>query len=283
MIESCNTCKSCKEGLNQYCDNGYTATYNGNQRHPSKDNVTRGGYSEAIVVNEDYVLRLPEAFATSNPMDLAAIAPIVCAGVTVYSPLKHWRVGKGTSCAIVGYGGLGHLAVKIAKALGAEVTVISSDPKSKAQDAIRNGAKRVIDSTDNKAMASVAKAFDFVLSTVPVSHDIMPFVDTLARDGVLCIVGAIAPTKGSIDFTHMVFDRRTIASSVLGSIAESQECLEFCAKHGIKPDIKLISVDDIGDAFSEIHDGDTSFRYVIDVSTMHGKSPDRTLTAQVGL
>jgi len=224
-----------------------------------------------VVVNENYVLRIPSGY------DLASAAPLVCAGITVYSPLKHWNIGKGTSVAIVGYGGLGHMAVKFAKALGADVTVITTDVKHKADLALKNGATRVIDSTDKKLMETTAK-FDFILSTIPVAHDIMPYVDLLKRDGNLCIVGAVCPTKGSVDISHLTFDRRSISSSVTGSISETQKMLEFCADHHIKPDIKVISVDDVDDAFSELHDGDAGFRYVIDMNTLRVKK-SRSLTA----
>lgn len=185
MIYSCRNCASCHEKLEQYCENGFTSAYNGNQRTPTKENVTRGGFSEIVVVSEDYVLSVPRGY------DLAAAAPLVCAGVTVYSPIKHWKVGKGTRVAIVGYGGLGHLALKFANAFGAECSVITTDVKHKGDLAIQNGAKCVIDSTDSMAMKAAEKSFDFILSTISVLHDVMPYVDMLKRDGVLCVVGAI--------------------------------------------------------------------------------------------
>jgi uncharacterized zinc-type alcohol dehydrogenase-like protein len=261
VIDSCRNCPSCKEGLQNYCENGHTEAYNGNVRFPNKENVTHGGYSESIVVNEDYVFRLPAGF---NP---ASAAPLVCAGATMWSPLKHWKVGKGTSVAIVGFGGLGHIGTKLAKALGAQVTVVTSDPQKKREDAIKCGAVAVIDSTDQKVVAASKYLFDFMISTVPVSHDIMPYVDMLKRDGTLCIIGAIAPIK-SIDMSHLTFDRKSIASSVIAPPTETQELLDFCAAHDIKPDIKIISVDSIADAYSDLHDGDVSYRFVLDVTSM---------------
>jgi alcohol dehydrogenase (NADP+) len=264
MVDSCNSCASCNEGLENYCDNGFIATYNGNMRTPRKENLTYGGYSETIVVREDFVLRIPVG------MDAAASSPLMCAGVTTYSPLKHWKVGPGTKVGVAGLGGLGHMAVKLAVAMGAEVSVITTSP-DKSADAKKLGAKQVILSEDKESMKQHERSLDFILSTIPVPHDVNPYMTLLKRDGTLTVVGCIAPLTKAIDLSKMIPDRKSLGTSLIGSIAETQEVLDFCAKHNIVSDIKIIDIDNLGDAFAEIENGEIDFRYVINMASLKGK------------
>lgn len=276
MVDSCHECSACKEGLEQYCEKGFLATYNGNMRNPTKENNTFGGYSNGIVVREDFVLSIPQNI---DPSDAG---PILCAGVTTYSPLKHWKVGKGHKVGIVGLGGLGHMAVKIANAMGAEVTVISTS-EDKREDAMTMGAKHMILSSDDAEMKSNESSLDFILSTIPQPHDVNPYTMLLKRDGVITIVGCIAPLTKPIDLSKMITDRRTLSTSLIGGIAETQEVLDFCSEHSIVPNTKLIPVDRINDAFDEIDRGEIDFRYVIDMSTIQAKHEEKSLAGKLGL
>jgi alcohol dehydrogenase (NADP+) len=276
MVDSCHHCESCKEGLEQYCDNGFLGTYNGNMRTPSKDNLTFGGYSSAIVVREDFVLKIP-----AN-LDPASAAPLMCAGITTYSPMRHWKVGKNTKVGIIGLRGLGHMAVKLAVAMGADVTVIT-EKKEKAAHAKRLGAKNVIISTDKKEMESNSKTLDFILSTIPQTHDANPYIALLKRDGVLTIVGCIAPLKSALDLSKMIPDRKSLGTSLIGGIAETQEVLDFCSIHNIAPDIKIISIDQINDAFEQLNKGEIDFRYVIDMSSLKGKQEEKGILEMLGI
>ena len=259
MVDSCGHCESCTEGLENYCENGFLATYNGPFK-PDGSN-TYGGYSNRIVVKEHFVLAIPEG------MDPAGTASLLCAGVTTYSPLTHWKVGSGQKVAIVGFGGLGHVATQIGRALGAEVTVISTSPEKKG-DALRLGASNFLDSTDKEAMEEAAGTFHFILSTIPTSHDPNPYAALLKRDGVLAIVGAIeplkAPTNNMIGASHRV----SVAGSLIGSIAETREVLEFCAKHGIVAQTEIIPIDEVNEAFDNVEKGKVRYRYVIDMATL---------------
>lgn len=276
MVDSCQHCDACKAGLENYCENGFIATYNGNQRTPSEDNHTYGGYSESIVVRQDFVLRIPDG------MEPAVAAPILCAGVTTYSPMKYWGVGPGKKVGIVAYGGLGQMATKIAKALGADVTVITHSPDKK-QDALARGASQVIVSSHQDEMKANANKLDFILSTIPQSHDANPYMTLLRRDGVYAVVGCIAPLKGALDLSTMVIDRKSLGTSLIGSIAETQEILDFCAKHKIGPEIKIVPYDDINDAFKQVDEGAVDFRFVLDTATLKGKQVDESVAAKVGL
>ena len=267
MVDSCNSCASCNEGLENYCENGFTATYNGNLRTPSKENLTYGGYSENIVVREDFVLRIPAG------MDAAAASPLMCAGVTTYSPLKHWKVAPGTKVGVAGLGGLGHMAVKLAVAMGAEVSVITTSP-DKSADAKKLGVKQVILSEDKDSMKQHERSLDFILSTIPEPHDVNPYMTLLKRDGTLTVVGCIAPLSKVVDLSKMIPDRKSLGTSIIGSITETQEVLDFCSKHNIVSDIKIIDIDAIGDAFAEIENGEIDFRYVIDMATLKGKKAE---------
>lgn len=264
IVDSCRTCASCREGLEQYCEKGFIGTYNGNVRRPSVNNNTYGGYSNKIVVREDYVLRIPASIAAE------AAGPILCAGVTTYSPLKHWRVGPGTKVGIVGIGGLGHMGLKIAVAMGAEVTAITSH-KSKREDALAMGAKNVLWISDTDAMKAAESSLDFILNTIPQPHDPNEFIPLLKRDGTMTIVGCLAPLTKPLDLTKMIMDRRNLGTSLIGGIRETQEVLDFCAKHGIGPDTKLIPVDEVNKAHDTLDKGEVDFRFVVDISTLNGR------------
>ncbi|QFP75219.1 NAD(P)-dependent alcohol dehydrogenase [Deinococcus sp. AJ005] len=257
MIDSCQECPSCAEGLEQYCENGHTTTYNSRER--GSGNLTFGGYSSSIVVREEFVLRVPES------LDLKAVAPLLCAGITMYSPLMHWKIGPGHRVAIVGLGGLGHMGIKLAAALGAEVTLFTTS-QSKADDALRLGAHNVIISSDPEAMKAARASFDFILSTVPTSHDLAPYLRTLKLDGQLVIVGAIDPVgvHGGLLITH----RRSVSGSNIGGLAETQEMLDFCAEHGIVADIELIDMQDINTAYDRMIRNDVKYRFVINMASL---------------
>jgi uncharacterized zinc-type alcohol dehydrogenase-like protein len=276
MVDSCHHCSACNEGLENYCENGFLATYNGNMQNPSKDNLTYGGYSDSIVVREDFVLSIPEELKPEQA------APILCAGVTTYSPMRHWNVGPGTKVGIVAYGGLGQIAAKIAKALGSEVTVITRAPKKK-EDAVARGANQAILSINEDEMSGCAGKLDFILSTIPQPHDANPFMALLKRDGIYAVVGCIAPLSEPLDLSKMLPNRKSLATSLIGSIRETQEVLEFCAEHRIVPEIRVISVDGLNDAFEKVDKGEVDFRYVIDMATLRDKQPDHGLAAAVGL
>lgn len=261
MIDSCGSCHSCEEGLEQYCEGprGFTATYNGPVK-PDGTN-TYGGYSINIVVKESFVLRIPES------LDIKAAAPILCAGVTTYSPLRHWKVKAGDKVAVAGLGGLGHMAVKLAKAMGAEVTVITTS-KEKKEAAEALGADAVLFSEDKEAMKAKELYFNFILITIPDAFDINPYVCLLARDATLVTVGMLGPYKKPTDNNEVAFHRRSVAGSLIGGIAETQEVLDFCAEHGILPDIEMIPIQDINKAFDKMMDGEVRFRYVIDMQSL---------------
>ncbi len=261
MVDSCGECRGCRDGLEQYCEGpkGFTATYNG----PFKPDGTNtyGGYSASIVVKESFVLRIP------TNLELRTVAPLLCAGVTTYSPMKHWKVGPGQKVAVVGLGGLGHMAVKLAKALGATVTAVTAS-EDKEDAARRLGATEVIVSTDEKAMAAHELGFDFVISTIPDPYDINPYVKLVKRDGALAVVGVLAPYKKPTDNQEVAFHRRTVSGSLIGSIAETQEVPDFCSEHGITADVEVIPIQQINDAFDRMQKGDVRFRYVIDMATL---------------
>jgi uncharacterized zinc-type alcohol dehydrogenase-like protein len=257
MVNSDQTCDACQAGLEQYCESGFLATYNGPLIADGSN--TFGGYSTNIVVNEKFVLRIPQG------MDAATAAPLLCAGVTTYSPLRHWKIGKGHTVGVVGFGGLGHIATQIAKALGAEVTVFTRTP-AKSDDAKRMGATNVVISTDADAMEQCAGTFDYLLSTIPEKHDVNPYVALLRRDGILTMVGALEPLE-PIDHSKVAFHRISITGSLIGGIAETQEILDFCAEHKIAAQAEIIPLDRINEAFEKTTRGDVRYRHVIDMST----------------
>ena len=264
MIDSCGSCRGCTDGLEQYCEGpkGWTATYNG-PMEPDGTN-TFGGYSDTLVVKQHFVLRIPDALASQG---LQRVAPLLCAGITTYSPMRHWKVAAGQEVAVVGLGGLGHMAVKLARAMGARVTVITSS-KDKRDDARALGADDVLLERDKDAMAAAELRFDLVLSTLPDPYDLNPYVKLVKRDGALVVVGVLAPYKAPLDNSEVAFHRRTVTGSLIGGIAETQEMLDFCAAHGITADVEVIPIQDVNDAFDRMQEGDVRFRFVIDMGTL---------------
>jgi uncharacterized zinc-type alcohol dehydrogenase-like protein len=258
MVDSCRECDYCKEGLEQYCENGNTLTYNSPDKY--MEGHTYGGYSESVVVNENYVLRIPEN------LDLAATAPLLCAGITTYSPLKHWNAGAGQKVGIVGIGGLGHMGVKLAKAMGAEVIVYTTSP-SKVEDAKRLGADDVVLSKDADQMQRYAGKLHFVLDCVSANHNINDYLAQLRVDGTLALVGAPEHPLPVAAFSLIPF-RRSFAGSTIGSIGETQEMLDFCGKHNIVADIEMINIQQINEAYERLLKGDVKYRFVIDMASL---------------
>jgi alcohol dehydrogenase (NADP+) len=258
MVDSCRDCQYCKEGLEQYCENGNVLTYNS----PDKflGGHTYGGYSESITVDEGFVLRVPKN------LDLAATAPLLCAGITTYSPLKHWKIGPGKKVGIVGVGGLGHMGVKLAKAMGAEVVVFTTS-NSKFEDAKRLGADDVILSKDNEQMKRYAGKLHFVLDCVSAQHDIDLYLSQLRVDGSLVLVGAPEHPLPVAAFSLIPF-RRNFAGSTIGGIPETQEMLDFCGKHSIAADIEMINIQEINEAYDRLLKGDVKYRFVIDMASL---------------
>ena len=259
LVDSCRTCDSCKQDLEQYCLTGFTGTYNGVDKYLG--GRTFGGYSEKVIVTEHFVLKVPEN------LDLAATAPLLCAGVTTWSPLKHWKVGKGSKVAVIGLGGLGHMAIKLAKGLGAEVTLFSRS-KNKTEDALRLGAKEIIMSTNETEMLAAKGKFDLIIDTVPYVHDINPYVQTLSVNGTLVLVGYLGPLDPFLNSVPMILGRKSVAGSVIGGIAETQEMLDFCGKHNIVSDIEIISMQDINKAYERLLKSDVKYRFVIDMASL---------------
>lgn len=253
FVDSCRTCASCREGEEQYCEAGATFTYNSEDR--KHGGLTFGGYSERITVDENYVVRVPEN------LDTKAVAPLLCAGITLYSPLRHWDVQPGQKVGIVGLGGLGHMGVKLASAMGAHVVMITRSP-GKGEDAKRLGAEEVLISTDPEQMEAHANSFDLIIDTVPVSHDVTPTVGLLRRDATLVLVGPIDPID--LHSAPLVFKRRNIAGSLIGGIAETQEMLDFCGEHNIVSDVEMIRAETINEAYERMIRSDVKYRFVID-------------------
>jgi len=259
LVDSCRECSACHEGLEQYCEAGFTGTYNGEDRHDGS--VTFGGYSEAIVVSERFVLRMPEN------LDAAAAAPLLCAGITTYSPLKHFGVAEGDKVAVVGMGGLGHMGVKFARAMGAEVTLFTRS-EGKREEALKQGAHNVVISTDKDQMEAVAGTFDYILDTVPVQHDLNPYVNALKHSGTLILVGLLEPIEPPLNAAGVVFRRRSIAGSLIGGLPETQAMLDFCAEHDIVCDIEMLDIRNINEAYERIQKSDVRYRFVIDMNTL---------------
>ena len=258
MVDSCRVCASCKAGEEQYCENMMTLTYNAEDK--ILGGVTYGGYSDSIVVDENYVLRVP------NGLDPAGTAPLLCAGITTFSPLHHWKVGKGQKVGIVGLGGLGHMGVKFAHALGAH-TVLFTTSAGKTEDAKRLGADEVVISKDPDAMLKHAGSFNFILDCVSAQHDINAYLSLLRRDGTVCLVGA--PEKPMpVSAFNLIMGRRSLSGSAIGGIRETQEMLDFCGEHGITADIEKISIQRINDAYARLLKSDVKYRFVIDNSSL---------------
>ncbi len=258
LVDSCQHCDQCDKGHEQYCRNGFTATYG--SPDPVSGEMTHGGYSRHIVVREKFVLSVPDS------LDLARAAPILCAGITTFSPLRAWGVGKGSRVGVIGLGGLGHMAVKLAVAMGASVTVISRTDNKK--DMARElGAETLLASSDSSAMQAAAGAFDLIVDTVPVKHDINPYLPLLDIDSTLVLVGQIGPLDEPLT-VPMIFGRRRVAGSLIGGLPETQEVLDFCAAHNIHPECEMIRMDEINAAFEKLSAGDTSRRFVIDMASL---------------
>jgi len=258
FVNSCHTCSSCAVDLEQYCLKGVTGTYNAASVDPG--GFTYGGYAKNIVVDEHFVLRMPEG------LDLAGAAPLLCAGITTYSPLKHWKIQAGMSVGVIGLGGLGHMGIKFAHAMGAKTTMITSSAH-KAQDALRLGADGVLLSSDAAAMQANANQFDFLLNTIPVYHDYNVYLPLLKVDGTMCIVGTIG-MNAELNARSLIMGRRKIAGSLVGGIKETQEMLDFCAQHQILSDIEMIPMDGINQAYERMQQSDVKYRFVIDMSTL---------------
>jgi uncharacterized zinc-type alcohol dehydrogenase-like protein len=261
LVESCRSCSSCHEGLEQYCDEGNTLTYNSQDKVGGTNHAfTFGGYSEKITVDERFVLRIPEN------LDPAAAAPLLCAGITTYSPLKYWKVGPGHKVGIIGLGGLGHMGVKLAHAMGAKVIMITTSPE-KGADAKRLGADEVLLSTDTNAMKNAQNTFDFLLNTIPVGHDVDPYMALLKRDATMVLVGAVESLT-QVNGISFIFRRRNMAGSLIGGLPETQEMLDFCGKHNITCDIETITMQEVNKAFDRTVKGDVKYRFVIDMASI---------------
>lgn len=258
LVDSCRSCSSCKDHLEQYCENGFTLTYGS----PDKisGGVTHGGYSERITVDEAFVLRV------SDKLDVKAVAPLLCAGITTYSPLKHWNVRKGQKVGIIGLGGLGHMGVKFAAAMGAHVVMITTSPE-KGEDAKKLGAHEVLISKDSDAMAKAAGSFDFLLNTIPVGHDINPYIALLKRDATMVIVGVLTAIDGMMG-GGLILGRKRVAGSVIGGIQETQDMLDFCAEHNIVSDVEMIDIQDVNTAYERVVKSDVKYRFVIDMKSL---------------
>ena len=259
LVDSCKKCDSCEKDLEQYCKNGSTGTYNGSDKHLG--GRTYGGYSEKIVVDQHFVLKVPAH------LDLAAVAPLLCAGITTWSPLKHWKVDANSKVAVVGLGGLGHMALKLAKGLGAHVSLFSRSAGKEA-DAKKLGADEVIISTNDAAMGEVNGKFDLIIDTVPYAHDLNPYVSTLNVNGTLVLVGYLGPLEPILNSVPLILGRKAVAGSLIGGIAETQEMLDFCGEHNIVSEIELIKMQEINEAYERMLKSDVRYRFVIDMKSL---------------
>lgn len=258
MVNSCGVCPNCCEGLEQYCDNGFTLTYNSEDK--ILGGVTYGGYSDSVVVDESFVLRV------SSKVDLAATAPLLCAGITTYSPMRHWNVQKGQKVGIVGLGGLGHMGLKFAHALGAHTVLFTTSP-NKSADAKRMGADEIVISKSDAEVQKHANSFDFILDTVSAAHDLNVYLNLLKRDGTMTLVGA-PPKPPEVQIFGLLMKRRQLAGSGIGGIRETQEMLDFCVEHGITSDIELIPMQRINEAYERLLKSDVKYRFVIDMASL---------------
>lgn len=258
FVDSCRECPKCKAGLEQYCEEGMTQTYGGTDRKTGQQ--TYGGYSTKIIVDDRYVLKVPASLPPEG------VAPLLCAGITTYSPLRHWKVGKGHKVAVLGLGGLGHMAVKLAASFGAEVTMLSGSP-SKEADAKRLGAHHFVLTSDPAAMKQLQNRFDFIINTVSAPHDYSAYINTLNTDGVMICVGA-PPQPIPVAAMSLIFQRRSIVGSLIGGIAETQEMLDYCAAHNITSDVEVIPIQQVNEAYERMMKGDVKYRFVIDMSSL---------------
>lgn len=259
MVDSCQHCPPCKQGLEQYCEEFPTLTYNAVDRRDKMP--TFGGYSEKIVVSDKFVLKIPDG------LDLAGAAPLLCAGITTWSPLRHWNAGKDNRVAVIGLGGLGHMALKLARALGADVTLFTRSP-NKEQDARRLGAHRIVLSTDDAQMSAVKGRFDLIIDTVPYVHDVNPYLPTLSLNGTLVLVGYLGNLDPMLNTTPLIMGRKSVAGSLIGGIAETQELLNFCGEHGIASDTEVIKIQDVENAYERMLKSDVKYRFVIDMASL---------------
>lgn len=259
MVDSCRHCSACNDDLEQYCEEGATWTYNATERN--SDQLTFGGYSDQIVVEERFVVKVP------GGMDLKAVAPLLCAGITTYSPLRHWKVGPGQRVGVIGLGGLGHMGVKFAKALGAHVVMITTSPE-KGKDATRLGADEVLVSRDAEAMAKAANSFDFLLNTIPVPHDPNPYMALLKRDRTMCMVGVLTEIEPPLSGASVIFGRKSVAGSGIGGMAETQEMIDFCAERGVVSDVEVIDIQSVNEAYERMLKNDVKYRFVIDIASL---------------
>jgi len=257
FVDSCRKCEACRDGEEQFCDEGMTLTYNGYERDGKTP--TYGGYSTRITVNEDYVLRIPAG------MPLERVAPLLCAGITTYSPLNHFGVKPGTRVAVVGLGGLGHIGVKIAKAMGAKVTVLSHSA-NKRDDALSLGADDFMPTLDEKVFDRNAKSFDFILDTLSVNHDYNGYLNLLRRNGRMVLIGLPEPTV--ISAVPLIFQRRSLTGTLIGGIRENQEMLDFCSKHGVLSDVEVVPIQKINEAYERMLRSDVRYRFVIDIASL---------------
>ena len=258
MVDSCRECEPCKSDLEQFCDEGMVGTYNGKDKHLGDH--TFGGYSEEIIVDNYYVLNVPEN------LDEKAVAPLLCAGITTFSPLNHWKIKKGDKVGVIGLGGLGHMGIKFAHAMGAHVVMITTSPE-KGKDAKRLGADEVLVSKDAEAMKKHNGSFDFLLNTVPVGHDTNPYLNLLKIDATMCMVGAVEPLE-PMHGGNLIMGRKRIAGSLIGGIKETQEMLDFCGENNIVSDIEMIDMNTINDAYERVINGDVKYRFVIDMESL---------------
>lgn len=265
LVDSCRTCSSCKDDLEQYCEKGMTFTYNSPDKHNGK--TTYGGYSERIVVDEKFVLHIPKEF---KEKDLPGVAPLLCAGITTYSPLRHWKVGKGSRVGVVGLGGLGHMAIKLAHAMGAHVVLFTTSP-GKTEDAKKLGANEVVVSKNPDEMKRYLNSLDFIINTVAASHNLDAYLELLKRDGTMCLIGAPDRPHPSPSITNLIFKRRSIGGSLIGGLKETQEMLDFCGKHHITSDIEMIPIQDINKAYERVVKSDVKYRFVIDIASLRKK------------
>ncbi len=261
MVDSCRKCPSCQEGLEQYCDNGAIYTYG--SKDPISGGHTFGGYSEKITVDQDFVLHIPEN------LDLARVAPLLCAGITTYSPLKKWNIQPGQKVGIIGLGGLGHMGIKLAHAMGAHVVMITTSPK-KGEDAKLLGADEVLISTNEDEMKNHADSFDFLLNTIPVDHNANPYLTLLKKDCTMVLVGVIEPLS-SVNAGLLIRRRISLAGSLIGGIKETQEMLDFCGAHNVLPEVEMINMQYINQAWDRVVSADVKYRFVIDMASLQQK------------
>ena len=259
MVDSCRHCTACEQGLEQYCQEVPTYTYNSVDRHDHMP--TYGGYSERIVVSDAFVLKVPDG------LDLKGAAPLLCAGITTWSPLRHWKVGKGSKIAVVGLGGLGHMALKLSKALDADVTLITRSP-GKEQHARRLGAGKVVLSTNKGQMAAVKGQFELIIDTVPYVHDLNPYIPLLSLNGTLVLIGFLGGLEPMLNTVPLIMGRKSVAGSVIGGIPETQDLLDFCGKHSITSDIEVIKIQGINEAYERMLKSDVKYRFVIDMASL---------------